>query len=266
MREQKARHRKAEKKRGSVLATLCVLTALAFVLSTGAVSLARYVMERREEDIAVAAPFYFVSDQLSTGEPLPYTQLTPPEGDTVAITFTLSNHVDDLRRSQKDISYICDAYVNGNPVSNAPAQGTLGGKQKADQQITLNVNKNRFQNGTVTVVAKALSPYEKEISGVFGFAEESAGGLQTALREENGAVVLELIGDVEDMRQVEVHWPEGLIPDPGCVYLDEDHAIMVEEENMAQVLGPISGRCALTFLKTDPDLVCQKSDFTVSSD
>lgn len=246
-----------------MLATLCILTALAFVLSTGAVSLARYAMERQKEDVAVAAPFYFVSDKLSTDDPLPYTQLATPDGDTVEITFTLSNHVDDLRRSQKDISYICDAYVDGSPVSNAPAQGTLGGKQKTDQKITLNVNKNRFSNGSVTVVAKASSPYEKEISGVFGFAEESAEGLQTALREENGAVVLEVIGDIEDTQAVEVHWPEGLTPDPGCVYLDEDHAVVVEEEKLAQVLGPIRGRCALTFLKTDPDLVCQKSDFTV---
>lgn len=265
MREQKARHRKAEKKKGSMLATLCVLTALAFVLSTGAVSLARYAMEQQKEDVAVAAPFYFVSDQLSAKEPLPYTQLPPTDEETVAITFTISNHVDDLRLSQKDIEYICDAYVGSNIVSNAPAQGTLGGGQKVDRTITLNVNKSKFADGPVTVVAKASSPYEKEIRGTFGFAEESAEGLQTVLREENSAVVLEVIGDIGEWDTLTVNWPEGLVYDPDCVYFGNNYAQDANNERReATLLGPISGRCALTFLKTDPNLSYQKSDFTVT--
>ncbi len=258
MREnQRARHRKQEKKKTSMLATLCILTALAFVLSTGAASLARYAMERHSDGTAVAAPFYFTSDLL--GEEPPHTQLAPPEsGDTVDLVFTLSNHIDDLRCSQANISYICDAYAGSKLVSLSPAQGSLRGGTQTDTVVTLKVNKSSFNDGPVTVVAKATAPYEKELRGEFSFIESGTTGIQTAVREENGAVVLELAGSCE---LAAVTWPAGLIPDPSCEYLSNASA----GDTSANIFYAPEERCALTFLKTDPNSTYQKSDFTVTA-
>lgn len=267
MRGQTRRHGKAEKKRGSLLATLCLLTALAFVLSTGAVSLARYAMERRKDDVAVAAPFYFVCDKLSADESLPYTQLPQPvSGDTVEITFTLSNHIDDLRCSQKNIAYTCDAYAGEDQIPGAHAEGTLSGGEKEDDLVTLTIKKSQLEEGRVTVAAKATSPYAKELKGEFGFAAgEEASGLQTDLREENGAVVLEVVADITLDQVVEIIWPEGLTPDPSCLYLDKNSYGSVDLSNRtAQVAGPLDGRFSASFLKTDPDQSYEESDFQVS--
>lgn len=264
------RHRKAEKKKGSLLATLCGLTALAVVLSTGAVSLARYVAERRVEDVAAATPFYFVSDRLSSDEPLPYTQLAPSaSGDKAEINFTVSNHVDALRFSSEDITYTCDIKANGESVhytvkvdegSVADDKITLKGGQRTDQKVTLEVAKTVLAAGPVTVTATTSSPYEKKISGTFGFAGEDTAGLQTALRGENGAVVLEVIGEIAEGQAVKITWPDGLTPDPGSVYLaDADTS-----SRTVRVEGPLQGRFSVNFLKTGPDQSYEKSQFSVT--
>lgn len=271
MREHMGRHGKAEKKKHSLLATLCGLTALAVVLSTGAVSLARYVAERRVEDVAAATPFYFVSDRLSSDE-LPYTQLNPSDSEeTVEIKFTVSNHVDDLRWSSKDITYSCSVEVDGTSVpytasvdegtvSGDKQEITLKGDRKNDQTVTLRVAKNLLGSGSATVTATASSPYEKKISGTFGFAEGNAAGLQTALRGENGAVVLEVVGEIAEGQAVKITWPDGLTPDPGSVYLaDADTS-----SRTVRVEGPLYGRFSVNFLKTGPDQSYEKSQFSVT--
>lgn len=270
MREHTGRHRKTEKKKSSLLATLCIITALAVVLSTGAVSLARYVAERRVEDVAAAAPFYFVSDRLSSDEPLPYTQLAPSTSeDKAEIVFTVKNHIDELRRSEEDILYSCDVKADGQsvPYTVTVDEGTvtdnkitLKGGQGPDQTVTLEVSKNLLGSGPVTVTVTTSSPYEKKISGTFGFAEGDAAGLQTALRGENGALVLEVIRDVAEGQAVKITWPEGLTPDPGSVYLaDADTS-----SRTVRVEGPLQGRFSVNFLKTGPDQSYEKSQFSVT--
>lgn len=262
MREQTARHRKTEKKKGSALATLCILTLLAFVLSTGAVSLARYALELREEDVATAAPFYFTSDCLSADDPPPHTVLTAPaSGDTVEIKLNLSNYIDDLRYSGETINYSYALYVEINgtlSMVSALQTGELTGGSKKDNQITLLAERSDLEVGPVTVIAKATKPYEKELKGTFGFAEGEVTGLQKDVREENGAVVLELIGNIPSGKRVEITWPEELIPDRSCELFDDI------DGNFANVFGMGDGRCALIFLKTDPDASYEASDFTVT--
>lgn len=266
MRELKRKHGKTEQKKGSLLAALCIITALAVVLSTGAVSLARYAMQRRIEDVAAAEPFYFVSDCLSADKVPPSTQLEmPASGDTAQISFTVSNHIDNLRRSKKPIVYTCTASVDGEEI---PCTVTADGKAVSEdtheitlpvsekgtnQTVTLEVEK-KYLNGTVTVVAEAKSPYEKAISGTFDFADGIT-GVQYAVHEENGAVVLELMGPLTGYTYwaIDVTWPEGLIPDPSCTYLFGNVKRDDSTRTVTVYCGlPPAERIALTFLKTEP--------------
>lgn len=264
MRERMGRHGKREKKKGSLLATLCFITALAVVLSTGAVSLARYAMQSRKEGVAAAARFYFVSDLLSEDETQAPIQVDPPEtGNMVKLSFTVSNHIDDLRWSKKAIKFECAAYdADEKRVASIPPRQDLAADKRDEQTITMEIDKSHFQNGPVTVIAKATSPYEKELKGTFALSGAGASGLLYNVYEENGAVVLELIGDVDDTESVMIQWPQGLVNDPGCTAFTK-YGMVTASSRTARLDGPINNRrLALTFLKTSQSY--DKSEFSVT--
>lgn len=245
----------AKQKKSTVLVTLCILTALAFVLSTGAVSLARFVGEHNRTGTAVAAPFYFVSDSLD--ESCPYTQLPMPQGDTVTFSVTVSNHVDSLRCSDREIQY---SYVllsaEGDELDSATGCKLPGGTEK-NQTHEFSVNRSIFETGAVTVRVTATSPYQAELSGQFGLEGYGSTGAAKTVREENGAIVLELI---EPNSEVTVTWPSTLVPDPGCAYFEE---IGLNATSATLSVGNTK-RLALTFLKTEPTLTYTEDDFTVT--
>ncbi len=242
-RQLKRERRERRRHRNSVLATLCFLTALAFLLSGGAVTLAKYVMEHRSVGTAVAAPFYFTSDTLGEGEP--YCPVQEPEGDVVTLTFTLSNYIDSLRYSPEKISYTCTASAaDGTAISlekeGATPTGELSGKN-AEKTVTLILSKSDFTGGPVTVTAQA-APYGKTLSARFGFSDHPD-GLQWAVTEENGALVLEISGG--DGSAVTVAWPDTVTPDPS--------SDLLTVSGTSGTFTAASGvRYALVFLKTDP--------------
>lgn len=242
--------------RTSVLATLSILTALAFVLSSGALSLSRYMAEHRTDQTAVASSFYFTSDVLS--EDCSYTQLErPEEGDTVRLQFTLYNYIDELRTSQTKFRYTCNLYRGETLLGYSPLSGEFG-TEKAEVTQSWDVKLSDFEAGPLKVVAKVSSPYQKTISGEFGMETAGASAQRYVVYEENGAVVLELLGACDSYASVT--WPETLIADQGCKYLSS----VASTKTVTTVSYAGSDRVALTFLKKDPSLTYTESNFTVT--
>ncbi len=246
--------RQKQKNKLPILAALCFLTALALLLSNGAVTLAKYVLENQSAGTAVAAPFYFASDKLDGSNPY-YTVSEPAEGADVEIAFTLCNFIDDLRWAKEDISYSCTVETASGSVierDGAKASGTLSGKNST-ANISLALQKSDFTDGPVTVTAKA-APYEKTISARFGFSQFSD-GLQWSLEEQDGAAVLLVTGG--DGTGVTVTWPDAVTPDP--------RGILRESSAGSGSFTAEPGVCyALVFLKTDPAAACRKDMFTVT--
>lgn len=248
-----------KKKRISVLAALCFVTVLALLLSTAGVTLAKYIAESGGDGAAVAKPFYFSSDKLA--EDMPYYQIDEPDGEeTVTVSFTLSNFVDKLRRTEGTVRYTYRA-VSGAEPSAAPITGTEGTGEfqgtgfETAPEIVLNLKRADFDaDGVVTVVASATSPYEKTISAQFGFTARQH-LLQWVVTEQDNAMVLELAGG--DGRNVTVSWPDTLSPDLSNSVFEG------AASGTVTFAAEAGARYALTFFKSDPEGVYTEADFSV---
>lgn len=259
----RARHNKKEKaskKVMSIAAALCFTMALVLLLTSMGATLAKYIKEDKSSGTAAAAPFYFTSDKLK--ETAPYYQIgAAGEDGMVKITFTLSNFVDDLRSTGKEIRYNLRTLSGGTEIpvtlelSGGGSKGTLPGTGKITQTVTLSLRQNQFgEDGTVTVTAEATSPYEKALSATFGFSAPKS-GLQWEVREEKGAVVLEISGG--EGKTVSVSWPSGLVPDPA------DSILQNRENGVVSFHAEAGERYALVFLKENPETAYGKANFSI---
>lgn len=248
-----------QKKRSTVPVTLLFLTALAFVLSTGAVSLARYTKEHRREGTAVAQPFYFTGDALAEGETVPYTQLPAPAGDNVEFSVTLFNYVDSLRCSEREICYTYVVFsAAGEELERADAEKTLPGGSRESETLSFSFEKSCFESGAVLVEVTTSSPYQTTLRGRFGLEEAVTSAVEVTVSEEGDAVILELTGLTD---AVQVSWPDTLTPDPGCAWFS---TLSAEAESIRLEPSADTKRLALTFLKNDPALTYTGQDFTIT--
>lgn len=238
-----------------VLAALVFVMALVLLLSAAGATLAKYVNKASKNGTAAAVPFYFVSDKL--GESTPYYQISEPaEGETVELTFSLSNFVDELRCTEHPLNYTYWAENDSSgTISGTEHSGSLSGSFQTES-ITLTLEKAAFgSEGAVTVTARSTEPYVKTVSARFGFTARQ-GELQWAVEEQEGAVVLELFGGGNEA--VTVAWPDTLLPDP----MNE----LLSGAGSGEItFSPQPGvRYALTFLKKNPQNSYTKTDFTIT--
>ncbi len=253
---------KTKKKKLSMLATLCILTALALLLSNGAVTLAKYIISTQKESTAVAKPFYFSSDKLD--ETTPYYQLDTRRSGAVTVKFQLRNYIDKLRCT--DSGFSCTYQItaddgtvippSGGSTADNPGTVTFTGGSQDPKDISFPVDASYFADGRkVTVTASTTSPYDKTIQAEFGFAKGQA-QLQYSVSEKSGAVVLE-VGGAEG--SLTVAWPENLIPDRSNPMLQGagDRSVTFTAES--------STRYAFTFMKADPSKTYSENDFQVSA-
>lgn len=237
----------------SFLATLCVLTVLALLLSGGAYTLARYIQETRKDGLAVAKPFYFSSDKLE--EEPQYYQLDSTGGTSVEIQFQLRNYVDKLRCTDENFSCQYQVTAEDGTVLDSGTRSFTGGTQK-DEQISVTADSTYFAGDKrVTVTASTQSPYQKTISAQFGFAKGQE-QLQWSVSQQGGAMVLEIGGGAGN--SVTVSWPDTLVP-------DRSNSVLAGADATSVTFQIESGvRYALAFLKTDPTISYTKKDFTIT--
>lgn len=259
MRARHSKKQKAPKKLISIAAALCFTMALVLLLTSMGATLAKYRKEDKSAGTAAAAPFYFTSDKLK--ESAPYYQIgAVGEDETAQISFTLSNFIDDLRSTEKEIRYRLHTLSGGTEIpvtmefSGSGNQGALPAG-KNTQTITLSLRKSDFgEDGAVMVVAETTSPYEKTLSASFGFSAPQS-SLQWDVREEKGAVVLEV--SCAEAETVSVSWPSGLVPDPA------DALLQGSGNGPASFSAEAGKRYALVFLKENPETAYQKANFSV---
>ncbi len=253
---------KKRRKPESVLAALGFTMALALLLSAAGTTLAKYVKSDRDQGLAVAAPFYFTSDKLEpvSGGQYPHYQIDDPgPGEEVQIRFDLSNFADQLRHTGEKIDYTLAVTAgDGGAVAwtGSEASGSLSAGGERTNTVTMTIPRESFgSDQAVTVTAAATAPYEKTIGAQFGFVPRQY-GLQWDVREEDGAVVLELAGG--SGKEVAVTWADGLIPDPA------NPALQGASANSAVFTAESGVRYALAFLKQDPGGTYDKASFSVT--
>lgn len=251
-----------QKKRISTLAAFLITTLLALLLSTAGVTLAKYFSRLASAGAAVPRPFYFSSDLLK--EDFPYYRLEEPAaGEEITIEFTLSNFIDQLRRTNGEMHYAYWAVSGTDPKGEAIA----GTRRESffsgidfETTIPLKISLSREDfgaDGVVTVVAESTSPYDKIIGAQFGFATGKQ-ELQYNVIEEGDAVVLQLSGG--SGQPVTVSWTEGMHLAP-----DKTNTILQGVSGTSVTFTAESGvRYALTFFREIPGAPFNKNDFTVT--
>lgn len=260
-----------QKKLTRALSALLFGAALISLLSVAGTTLAKYIASTQGENVAVAAPFYFESDTL--GEPdgegnYPYIQISDPgPGGSASIQFTLSNYVDQLRRTDKAINYTlaaktgsltAEAFPGGEAISwSGPADGSLEAGADRVNNVSMTVSQESFGSAKViTVTATSSAPYQETIGARFGFDPQEY-SLQWTVTDSGNAVVVEVAGGSGGT--VEVTWAPELYPDLS------NKAFEGAVSGKASFTAASGVRYALTFLKSDPTKTYGKDSFTVTA-
>lgn len=243
-------------KKPSVLAALCILTALALLFSGGAATLARFLSQSQSEGVAVAKPFYFTSDKLA--EDSPYYQIDPnPDGDG-SVSFQMRNYADSYRRTNFDFAFTWKVTADDGTVLKEPVTVDFSGSSAQEQDLSCTVAAAYVSGGReITVTAYTEQPYSETLSARFGFGEGS-GAIEYEVSSQDSAVILEIFGG--NGGDVSVSWPEGdgLTPDK------TNPALAGASGNSATFQAEKGVRYALVFFKKDPSSSYSKGDFTVS--
>lgn len=152
---------------------VCLVLLVLFVPMVGTV-FGRYQRQIRSDGWVKAYDFYFTSNLLDGG-----THTLAPGSKEV--TFTLSNHADELRYSEVDINYeVKVTDKSGDPVvvtitsyneGTVPGDtGTLKMNQKSDAEVTI----SGLQAGTYTVTATGDGGYKKTLTAEIKVLPEDA--------------------------------------------------------------------------------------------
>lgn len=180
--------------------SISVLITLVLVSLVGGIS-AKYVYEIMEKNLISAKVFYFESNLLRE-EPVEYV-LNPT---ATSITFTVSNGVDELRYSEDAIDYTVSYQVDGEVFS------LSGGTLENNQVNTASITIDGLQKGkTYDVQVTGTAGYRKRLQATFTVSDTDK-NLYKHLEQNNNYVLLtvwteNLSGDVE------IEFPDGLIPD-----------------------------------------------------
>jgi len=121
--------------------TLAVAVFLSICALTAGTVLAKYLSERSSDGLIGSKEFYFASDLLDGKE----HTLAP---DSKSVTFTLTNHEDELRYSEVEITYTVSVKDEVGTESQT-VTGTLAAGEKRDQSVTVNLQPGK---NTITVI------------------------------------------------------------------------------------------------------------------
>jgi len=155
---------------GHVIFLAIIVGIVVFI--SGAV--AKYIHTNSGENLVSAKEFYFVSNLLKA-EQGEYVL----NSNADSITFTLENHIDELRRSEVDIKYTVTVITTDegtSPIlslvgggSGASVTGTLTANAFSDARITLS---GLVSGKTYTVIATGTAGYEHTISAKFTVSDK----------------------------------------------------------------------------------------------
>ena len=154
---------------------LIVVLILLLLLIPFGITFSRYVIENIKNYLMEANNFFFNSDKLVYGG-ITYNANNWGGATQFKVQFEINNHKNNILTSDSDISYFLNITTEDDVSlslvydEGTTTPGVIQVKEKTEN-MTLFITPNRvFNTGetvTVTVRAKATSPYEKELSAVF---------------------------------------------------------------------------------------------------
>lgn len=168
------------------------IVILLFSILTVGMLIAKYSNERSTDKVVKAQEFYFTSNLLDGKEH------TLTSGST-SVTFTLSNHVDELRYSDMDIEYTVTVKENSSDSVITEVKGTL---EKGDTDPAKIIVSSLEAGKTYTITAKADGGYTKTLTATIVVPEISAKLFYHVENSANGYTLLtvwnegDLAGDV----------------------------------------------------------------------
>lgn len=212
---------------------------------------AKYIQQREQDLLAEARMFYFTSDLLKE-EGADYV-LNP---DTTSVTFTLRNHIDELRYSDDEIQY--DVYVDDVQLGSTAA---LNMENQTDE-ITFSVQPGR----TYRVRAVGNAGYQKVLTATFEVLPYETGFYKHLVDQPSSNYVLLTVWTQNLSGNVTVNFPAGLIPDATDPDLDEVHNYTSGHYTQGSVTVSFDVYSSKTyrFFKENPGNSYSVGDFTVS--
>lgn len=196
----------AKNRKSFRIAALILIAVSLFALIGGIV--AKYVTEKRGENLLSAKVFYFGSNLLKEGG-AEYTF----GSDTESISFTLGNNADKLRFADDDVTYtVSVSHDAGIAPSVSSGSGTLAGGTLSTATVTL----SGLEKGkSYTVTAVGTAGYEKTISATFVISDDEQ-NLYKHLDASSDYFVVLTVWSKNVTGELSVSLPdacEGLIPD-----------------------------------------------------
>lgn len=219
------------------------------VLSAGTLTLSRYVLRQREQQLATPQNFYFESDYLKESAEKAFYFIDPK---TDSFQITLYNAADLHRWAASDISYTVTA--TGADVEDS-GHGLLKGAQPSTGLLTITPT---LTEGEFTVTAQASAPYEKLLTATFRLARGNQYHVEDT--QGNTAAVL-TITCIDNGGPISLLLPAGVVPDT-----TDDRVAPAENSYVFAAPGP--GVYSLVLLKADhmADLSCGSTAFAGSID
>lgn len=145
---------------------VCLVLLMLLVPMVGTV-FGRYQRQIRSDGWVKAYDFYFTSNLLDGG-----THTLAP-GST-EVTFTLSNHADELRYSEVDINYVVKVTDKDGNATGATVTNNTGGKLNKDNPQDAEVTISDLQAGTYIVTATGDGGYKKTLTAEIKVLPEEA--------------------------------------------------------------------------------------------
>ncbi len=219
------------KKKGPRFTVIYVILAVIALFS--AVTLASYLYRAILKTYLVASmeDFYFTSDLLTAGEPLPVYQITHDWGtgapaNPAEISFELRNYADELNISGQKINYQVEAAPAAAAASKlkpvTPLAGSIntgGGNGKTAVPVNLqielkdSVTESPAEPLAVTVTATATAPYTAKLRGKFVISPALSCRMAENAGSPVAAFTITLAPSAAPTREVAITWPAGAAPD-----------------------------------------------------
>ena len=210
---------------------------------------AQYIHQEKLEEEYHAKNFYFESDLLSDSIEVPEYIL--PEGINT-ISFYLKNNADSLRYSEVDINYDVILEKDGQIIK------TNNGKILKNDINSERIEYTNLEKGEYIVKARAISPYEKEISAKFILKEKEEKIEYEVTDVKNSSVVEVKVATKNYSGNLTITYPEGVVPDNTNTKINTfgNNNISINFENNSSY--------TFLFFKTYPENVFTKENFSVT--
>ncbi len=261
-----------------------LLILLLFILLLP-LSYSYYIIQKNSSvDFLNLKEIYFESDILKDNSNNRYTISNYNEGEE--ILFNIDNFADNIRASKEDVIYTISSYIidaNGdktlvddiiqiknNDISKKSYTLTSG---FSSHTLAISIPTSYFKDNeaTIEVIAKAISPFEKEISAIFTIFLPFENTYIEVSENENKNTAMITISSYELTGKLILQYNNIIFPDRTSIYINtlensnDKDIIIGTNDNKSQLTIDIQPYSAyqITFFKNTSEYTVIPSDFII---